>query len=84
MLVLWRLGGKMTKKSKKKIKETELQKAFNWINSLSGERVNFIREYSAWQSKKDLKNAVDSFDRALSASVISVLDVEWELSLIHI
>ena len=79
MLVLWRLGGKMTKKSKKKIKETELQKAFNWINSLSGERVNFIREYSAWQSKKDLKNAVDSFDRALSASVISVLDVEWEI-----
>ncbi|MBS5305764.1 hypothetical protein [Clostridium sp.] len=69
----------MTKKSKKKIKETELQKAFNWINSLSGERVNFIREYSAWQSKKDLKNAVDSFDRALSASVISVLDVEWEI-----
>lgn len=69
----------MTKKSKKKTKETELQKAFNWINSLSGERVNFIREYSAWQSKKDLKNAVDSFDRALSASVISILDVEWEI-----
>lgn len=69
----------MTKKSKKKIKESELSKAFNWINSLSREKIDMIREYSTWQSKKDLKSAVDTFDRALSASVITVLDVEWEV-----
>jgi hypothetical protein len=42
----------MAKKSKKKSKETELQKAFRWINSLSGERVEYIKEFAKWQSKK--------------------------------
>ena len=51
---------KKSKKSKKKSKETELQKAFKWINSLSNEKAGFIRAYANWQSKKDMKNTINA------------------------
>lgn len=68
----------MAKKSKKKQKETELQKAFKWINSLSGERAEFIREFANWQSKKDMKNTLSVIDRCMSAAIVNVLDADWE------
>ncbi|MGG7143569.1 hypothetical protein ACQPVP_08890 [Clostridium nigeriense] len=67
----------MAKKSKKKSKETELQKAFRWINSLSGERVEYIKEFANWQSKKDMKNTLDVLDRCMSAAIVNVLDIDW-------
>ena len=67
----------MAKKSKKKQKETELQKAFKWINSLSGERVGYIREFADWQSKKDMKNTLNVLDRCMSAAIVNVLDIDW-------
>lgn len=67
----------MTKKSKKKSKETELQKAFKWINSLSNEKAEYIREFANWQSKKDMKNTLDVLDRCMSAAIVNILDIEW-------
>jgi hypothetical protein len=67
----------MAKKSKKKSKETELQKAFKWVNSLSGERVEYIKEFAKWQSKKDMKNILDVLDRCMSAAIVNVLDIDW-------
>ncbi|MGG7058728.1 hypothetical protein ACQPUZ_10560 [Clostridium tertium] len=67
----------MAKKSKKKSKETELQKAFKWINSLSGERVEYIKEFANWQSKKDMKNTLDVLDRCMTAAIVNVLDIDW-------
>lgn len=69
----------MAKKSKKKSKETELQKAFKWINSLSGERVEYIKEFANWQSKKDMKNTLDVLDRCMTAAIVNVLDIEWSI-----
>lgn len=69
----------MAKKSNKKKKETELDKAFRWINSLSGERAGFIREFARWQSKKDVDKAVSAIDRCMSAAIANVLDAEWEV-----
>lgn len=69
----------MAKKSKKKSKETELQKAFRWINSLSGERVEYIKEFANWQSKKDMKNTLDVLDRCMTAAIVNVLDIEWSI-----
>ena len=69
----------MAKKSNKKKKETELQKALKWINSLSGERAEFIREFANWQSKKDMKNTLNVLDRCMSAAIINVLDLEWDV-----
>jgi len=67
----------MAKKSKKKQKESELQKAFKWINSLSGERAEYIREFANWQSKKEMKNTLNALDRCISAAMINVLDLDW-------
>lgn len=67
----------MTKKSKKKSKETELQKAFKWINSLSNEKAEYIREFANWQSKKDMKNTLDVLDRCMIAAIVNILDIEW-------
>lgn len=67
----------MTKKSKKKSKETELQKAFKWINSLSNEKAEYIREFANWQSKKDMKNTLDVLYRCMSAAIVNILDIEW-------
>lgn len=69
----------MAKKSNKKKKETELQKALKWINSLSGERAEFIREFANWQSKKDMKNTLNVLDRCMSAAIINVLDLDWDV-----
>ena len=64
---------------KKKKKETELDKAFRWINSLSGERAGFIREFAKWQSRKDVNTTVNALDRCTSAAIANVLDVDWEV-----
>lgn len=67
----------MAKKSKKKSKDTELQKAFKWVNSLSTEKAGFIREYANWQSNKDMKNTLNALDRCMSAAIVNVLDIDW-------
>lgn len=67
----------MAKKSKKKSKETELQKAFKWINALSSEKAEYIKEFANWQSKKDMKNTLDVLDRCMSAAIVNVLDIDW-------
>jgi len=69
----------MAKKSKKKSKETELQKAFKWINALSSEKTEYIKEFANWQSKKDMKNTLDVLDRCMSAAIVNVLDIDWSV-----
>ena len=69
----------MAKKSKKKSKETELQKAFKWINALSSEKAEYIKEFANWQSKKDTKNTLDVLDRCMSAAIVNVLDIDWSV-----
>lgn len=69
----------MAKKSIKKKKETELQRAFKWVNSLSGEKAGFIKEFANWQSRKDVDKAVSAIDRCTSAAIVNVLDVDWKV-----